>query len=270
MYAALRVYPESWSTLIKSRGVELQDGTCLPADVVLSTIDVKRVFALLDSETAPSSMARAAERAHTGYYNVGEMKLDVALDSPPHLPGLIPEHTGSLYYLQHKSNHYSESLKQIFSGRFPASIPMMAAVPSIEDPTLAPPGKAVLWLSAFVPARWEDGTTWPNANTRVAEAMLDSFERFAPGTRSKIIGMQITGPAEWEARTGNPAGNPNHLDMTVDQLFTLRPDPLISDYSTPISGLYLSGAGTHPGGGVHGVPGFLTAQRVLTTERARG
>jgi beta-carotene ketolase (CrtO type) len=93
--------------------------------------------------------------------------------------------------------------------------------------------------------------------------MLDTLEDFAPGIRPLIQAKTINGPAEWESRTGNPAGNPNHLDMTIDQLFGFRPGVGISRYSSSIQGLYLSGAGAHPGGGVHGMPGKLAAKRIL-------
>lgn len=243
-------------------GVELDNGETLPAPLVVSNVDLKRVAALLEHGGTPT-MARAAAQAHSGIFNVGEMKLDIALDSVPQLVNLRPDFAGALYYLQHHDGHYADAMAAILAGQLPGSLPMMVAVPSVADPTLAPPGKAVLWLSAFVPARWQDGSTYPEANARVTEAMLDSFERFAPGTRAKILSIQATGPAEWENRTGNPAGNPNHLDMTADQLFTLRPSPRLSDHRAPIRGLYLSGAGTHPGGGVHGMPGLLAAQAVL-------
>ena len=243
-------------------GVELDDGEGLEASVVISSIDLKRMARLLDHGGTPDT-ARAAARAHSGQFNVGEMKLDLALEEVPRMVNVRPDFTGALYYLQDHADHYAEAMRSILAGQLPDRLPMMAAIPSIADPTLAPPGKAVLWLSAFVPARWQDGNTWPDANARVTETMLESFERFAPGTREKIIAVQATGPAEWEKRTGNPAGNPNHLDMTVDQLFTLRPSPGLSNYRTPIRGLYLSGAGTHPGGGVHGMPGLLAAQAVL-------
>jgi beta-carotene ketolase (CrtO type) len=251
-------------------GVDLSDGTFLEANTVVSSIDVKRVVSLLDSSAAPPELNRVSARAHTGIFNVGEMKLDLALDRPPQMIGLSDRHAGSLYYLQEDPKHYGRAMQTIFAGGLPDPLPMMAAVPSVEDPSLAPSGQAVLWLSAFVPARWSDGSTWPQANLRVQEVMLNSFERFAPGTKERVVGIQATGPGEWETRTGNLAGNPNHLDMTLDQLFTLRPGPGLSNYRTPIRGLYLSGAGTHPGGGVHGVPGFLAAQAVISDSRAHG
>jgi len=94
-----------------------------------------------------------------------------------------------------------------------------------------------------------------------------TLERFAPGITASVIGRQVTGPSDWEQRLGNPAGNPNHVDMTIDQLFSLRPAPGFARYRTPVAGLYLSGAGTHPGGGVHGMPGKLAAEALLSDER---
>lgn len=247
----------------KVLGVELADGTIEKADIVVSSIDLKRMAALLDPATTPDLQA-AAKRVRSGAFNVAEMKVDLALDSIPRLTGLPAEFATSLYYFQHDATHYHRATQSIFAGRLPDMFPMMAAIPSLADPTMAPPGKATLWLSAFVPKVWaEANSTWPEANERVMDAMLDSFEHFAPGTRKTILKVQITGPAEWEARTGNPGGNPNHLDMTADQLFTLRPGPGLSESRTPVQGLYLSGAGIHPGGGVHGMPGRITAQAIL-------
>jgi phytoene dehydrogenase-like protein len=243
-------------------GVELDSGQLLCGEVAVASIGLPRVAAMIEPGLAPT-LHSASAHAHSGAYNVGEMKLDIALDATPEVLNARPDFAAALYYLQHHPDNYSQAMKSILAGRLPDQLPMMAAVPSLADPTLAPPGKAVLWLSAFVPARWADGSTWPEANARVAEAMLDSWEQFAPGTRGLILAMQSTGPHEWEQRTGNPAGNPNHLDMTPDQLFTFRPAPGLGGHRTPIRGLYLSGAGTHPGGGVHGMPGLQAANAIF-------
>jgi len=118
-----------------------------------------------------------------------------------------------------------------------------------------------------VPAAFTDGSKWPDANERAADSVFATLEQFAPGITASVVGRKVTGPSDWESRLGNRAGNPNHLDMTIDQLFSLRPASGFSRYRTPISGLYLSGAGTHPGGGVHGMPGKLAAAAVLADER---
>jgi len=244
-------------------GAQLDDRTEMSAEIVVSTIDVKRLAACFDPDGLPPAFARAAHRAHSGLFNVGEMKLDLALDAVVLPPALTRAQAGSLFYLQQHPGHFAEAMRSICAGHLPSQLPMMAAIPSVADPSLAPPGRSVVWLSAFVPARWADGSTWPAANEAVAEAMLASYEFFVPGTRSHLLKYQITGPAEWEERTGNPAGNPNHIDMTIDQIFGLRPAAGLAHYRSPIAGLYLSGAGTHPGGGVHGMPGRLAAETIL-------
>jgi len=242
-------------------GLELKDGEKVTAGRVVSTLDIKRVAGWL-GDAVPSGLERAAARAHCGLYNVGEIKLDIALDGPPSFINDTSEDAGALKYLMHRVNSYVQSFKDIIAGLFPEDPPLMVGVPSIDDPSMAPPGKAVLWVSSFVPATLRDGLTWPEANAEAAERVLASFERFAPGTRAKILHTEITGPHEWEVRTGNPAGNPNHIDMTMDQCFSFRPGIGLDQYTTPVEGLYLSGAGTHPGGGVHGMPGKLAAQAI--------
>jgi phytoene dehydrogenase-like protein len=161
------------------------------------------------------------------------------------------------------------SFRSLAAGQLPDPLPVMFAVPSASDPSLAPPGKAVAWVSAFVPALPADGRRWPDGNAEAADAALATVELFAPGFRSLVVDAVVTGPAEWEARTGNPHGNPNHIDLTVDQLFGSRPAAGLARYRTPIRGLFLSGAGTHPGGGVTGQPGRNTAMAVLGVQRGK-
>jgi beta-carotene ketolase (CrtO type) len=248
-------------------GVALDSGKKLEADNVVSTIDVRRVTELLPAEQLTAAWRKAFAGTHSGLFNIGEIKVDVALDRPPVFLGKAPEFAGSLRYLMHAPEAYVEATKIVTGGRIPEQLPLMVAIPSADDPSQCPPGKATLWASAFVPAVFADGNRWPDANEKAADAVFRTLERFVPGITSSVIGRKITGPSDWEARLGNPAGNPNHLDMTIDQLFSLRPTLGFSRYKTPIAGLYLSGAGTHPGGGVHGIPGKLAAAAVLADER---
>ena len=248
-------------------GVALDSGVKVEADNVVSTIDVKRVAQLLPPDVLTEPWRKALAGTHSGLFNVGEIKVDAALERPPVFRGEPPEFLGSLKYLMHTPEGYVEAMRVVTGGRIPARLPLMVAVPSADDPSQCPPGKATLWVSAFVPAVFTDGNRWPDANEKAAEAVFQTLEQFAPGITSSVLGRQITGPSDWEARLGNRAGNPNHLDMTLDQLFSLRPAHGFSRYRTPVGGLYLSGAGTHPGGGVHGIPGKLAASAVLADQR---
>jgi len=248
-------------------GVALDSGEKMEADNVVSTIDVKRVAGLLPAELLTAPWRKALAVTHSGLFNVGEIKVDAALDRPPVFSGETPAFAGSLRYLMHSPDGYTSALRIVTGGRIPNALPLMVVIPSAQDPTQCPPGKATLWASAFVPAAFTDGSSWPGANDKAADAVFETLEQFAPGITASVIGRKVTGPWDWEGRLGNPAGNPNHLDMTIDQLFSLRPAPGFSHYRTPVPGLYLSGAGTHPGGGVHGMPGKLAAAAVLGDER---
>jgi beta-carotene ketolase (CrtO type) len=251
----------------KAAGVKLDSGVTIAADNVVSTIDLQRVAAMLPQELLTEPWRRALATTHSGIFNVGEIKLDAALDRPPVFRNEPREFAGSLKYVMHAPDAYVNSMRVVTGGTIPREMPLMVVIPSAEDASQCPAGKATLWVSAFVPARFSDGSSWPHANEQAADAIFATLERFAPGITASVIERKITGPWDWEARLGNRAGNPNHLDMTIDQLFMMRPAPGFSRYRTPISGLYLSGAGTHPGGGVHGMPGKLAASAVLADER---
>src|SRR6185437_3051745 len=101
-----------------------------------------------------------------------------------------------------------------------------------------------------------------------ADEMVEVFARYAPNTADLIVGRRITTPADRQAITGNLNGNPFQLDMSLDQSLRFRPAPGLADYTTPAGGLYLTGSGTHRGGGVTGVPGYNTAHAIL--DRASG
>jgi len=248
-------------------GVALDAGEKIEADNVVSTIDIKRVAGLLPTELLTGQWRKALSATHSGLFNVGEIKVDAALDRPPTFRGETAAFAGSLKYLMHTPDAYVAAMRVVTGGRIPAQLPLMVVIPSCDDPSQCPQGKATLWASAFVPAAFMDGDEWPGANEKAENAVFETLEQFAPGIGATVVARKVTGPSDWEAKLGNRAGNPNHLDMTIDQLFTLRPAPGFSRYRTPIPGLYLSGAGTHPGGGVHGMPGKLAAAAVLEDER---
>ena len=140
----------------------------------------------------------------------------------------------------------------------------MLAFPSALEDGWAPPGRAALWLSTFVPWRPAAGRWDPSALERAADHAWRTAEK-ALGTTLDPVERHLAGPLDWVARTGNPHANPNHVEMSLDQLLSFRPSPSLSGYRTPIGGLFLTGAGTHPGGGVTGRPGRNAAAVVLDT-----
>ena len=197
----------------------------------------------------------------SGSLNVAEFKVDLALSTKAEPGGF--GHPEAVWMLQPRPGSIDRSFGEIAAGRLPSEPSMMWASPSAVDPSAAPDERGTAWISAFVPARLFDGE-WTDATVAATtDWLLDGFDAIAgAGIRDGIVDMRVTGPPDWERRTGAAFGNPNHIDMTIDQLFSLRP-PTGNGYRTDAPWLYLSGAGTFPGGGLSGLPGRNAAMTVL-------
>jgi phytoene dehydrogenase-like protein len=142
--------------------------------------------------------------------------------------------------------------------------PLVAMTFSAADETLAPAGHEVLWLwGQYFPYEMADGATWDDLGSEIADRLIDTFEQYAPGTRAKIVGQLFQHPAWLERHLGLYRGNVMHLEMGLDQMFALRPMAGQADYRTPLKGLYLTGASTHPGGGIMGASGRNAARELL-------
>jgi phytoene dehydrogenase-like protein len=178
-----------------------------------------------------------------------------------------PSHTGlqllcpSSTYLD---NAYADYLRGIPS-RDPA---VLAMTFSAIDDTLAPPGKHTVYLwSQYHPYELSTGETWDDIREREAEKIIDVATRYAPNLKSAISDVYIQTPLDIERLHGMHRGNVMHLEMSFDQMFLFRPTPELSDYTTPFENLYLTGASTHPGGGIFGASGYNTAHVVLRKRR---
>jgi phytoene dehydrogenase-like protein len=150
------------------------------------------------------------------------------------------------------------------AGRPAADPPIVGMSFSAVDPSLAPPGGEVLWLWAqYFPYELAGERGWDEIEDEVAESILDAFEVYAPGTKASVVGRLFQHPLWLERELGLRRGNVMHLEMSLDQMFTLRPSMDMSQYASHIPGLYLTGASTHPGGGIMGASGRNAARVVL-------
>lgn len=140
---------------------------------------------------------------------------------------------------------------------------------SAVDDSLAPPGGDVLWLWAqYYPYELSSGS-WETRTAEARENILNAFEHYAPGTRDTIVGELVQTPQWLETNLGLHRGNVMHLEMSFDQMFSFRPWMKASQYRWPgVQGLYLTGASTHPGGGIMGASGRNAAQ-VLVKDLTR-
>ncbi len=132
---------------------------------------------------------------------------------------------------------------------------------------LAPAGQHVLSaIVQYAPYALKEG--WENGRQRFMDSALDTLERFAPGLRSCIVAAEVVTPADMEQEFRISGGHWHHGDLAFDQFLMVRPVPGAAQYRTPVAGLFLCGAGCHPGGGVMGVAGRNAAQQVLTGDRS--
>jgi phytoene dehydrogenase-like protein len=153
----------------------------------------------------------------------------------------------------------------------PARDPAVIAMTfSAIDPDVAPPGKHTVFLWAqYFPYELSGGRQWDDIREGVADSVLEVLYRYAPNMRGKIIDRFIQTPLDLERRLGLLRGNVMHIEMSFDQMFMFRPLHDLAGYRTPVGGLYLTGASTHPGGGVFGASGYNTAKVVLSDARRR-
>jgi phytoene dehydrogenase-like protein len=141
-------------------------------------------------------------------------------------------------------------------------------IPSLTDPSVAPPGKHV--MSCFVqyaPYHLKEGT-WDGQRDAFADTVIDTIAEYAPNIRSIILHRQVLTPLDIEREFGLTEGNIFQGELTLEQLFFLRPAPGWAKYATPIRNLYMCGSATHPGGGIMGAPGRNAAKRILSGARS--
>jgi phytoene dehydrogenase-like protein len=146
----------------------------------------------------------------------------------------------------------------------PSQSPLLElTVPTLYDPSLAPPGKHIMGIFIqYAPYTLRD-THWDELREPFAYRVLDLIEEYAPGFRNLVIEKQVLTPLDLEQRFGLTGGNIFHGEMSLDQMFVMRPVAGWARYRTPVRGLYLCGSGAHPGGGVMGAPGYNAAREML-------
>uniref|UniRef100_A0A673I1Y8 Pyridine nucleotide-disulfide oxidoreductase domain-containing protein 2-like n=1 Tax=Sinocyclocheilus rhinocerous TaxID=307959 RepID=A0A673I1Y8_9TELE len=254
-----------------AKGVVLTDGTEVHSKVVLSNATPYITFKQLTPQDAlPEAFITAVDQID---YTSPVTKINVAVDKLPNFlaapnsadgkPG--PHHQCSIHLNCESVEVLEEAYREGQQGR-PSSRPMIEmTIPSVLDPTLAPPGCHVVSLFIqFTPYLLEGRRAWTDEDReRFADTAFDWVERYAPGFKKSIVGKDILTPADLERVFGLTGGNIFHGSMSLDQLYLARPLPSVADYRTPVKGLYLCGSGSHPGGGVMGAAGWNSALKVL-------
>lgn len=242
-----------------AQGVRVNGQVYTSRAVLSGTHIVETIHHLLPESLRPTP--KHAYRVGNGFGAV----LRLALSEPVDYVGFDNQKARvALQLLCRDRQQIHDAYADFLKGHPAKDPPIVGMSFSAVDDTLAPPGGEVLWLWAqYFPYELADGQSWDTIGDRVADSILDTFERYAPGTRDKIVGQLFQHPLWLERELGLYRGNVMHLEMGMDQMFMMRPSANMSGYRSHLDGLYLTGASTHPGGGIMGASGRNAARVIM-------
>ncbi|HZP90328.1 MAG TPA: NAD(P)/FAD-dependent oxidoreductase [Actinomycetota bacterium] len=252
----------------RALGVELADGSTVRARrVVSSAHPITTYLDLVGEERLPPEVVRDVRRYRT---RSGSVKVNVALSELPEFPSWDQEgdvHRG-LIAVSPSIEYLERAWDDAKYGR-PSEHPYVEVVfPTAHEPAgLAPEGKHVmLAFTQYGPYELREGT-WDEEREPYGRRVIQTLGAYAPNLAGAVERMEVLAPKDIEERFGLIGGNIMQGELTPDQLFSFRPIPGYGDYRSPVAGLYLCGSGTHPGGGVMGVPGRNAASVILRDHR---
>jgi phytoene dehydrogenase-like protein len=246
------------------RAVVLEGGERIPAANVITAMDVKT--ALLTLLDPPLDGDAAADLSAARRSNVVQAVVHVATDRLPAYPGNRAGDWNGLQSYVDRLDDLTTGWLHAEAGLLPDPLPLYAFTPSAIDPTLAPPGHHTVYLACpAAPSSVEGG--WPARRDEFVERCLDTVEARAPGFRASVTGVATWTPDDMERVERWPGGHPMYLDIALDQLGPFRPTKRLGGWRTPVTGLYVSGAGTNPSGGIVGTPGRQAARALLSDSR---
>ena len=247
----------------KAYGVVLQSGEEVHAQVVVSGVDPKRTF--LKMVDARHLDAEFVNRVEKFKIRGSSAKVNLALDALPNftsLPGDGP-HLGGAISISPSIDYIERAYDDAKYGDFSRLPYMDIIIPSLLDPSMAPPGKHVMSIFVqYAPYHLKNGA-WAERREEFGDTVIDTLSEYAPNLKTIILHRQVVTPWDMEQEFGLTEGNIFQGELTLDQLFFLRPVPGWAKYRTPIKNLYMCGACTHPGGGVMAASGRLAALEIL-------
>jgi phytoene dehydrogenase-like protein len=241
-------------------GVVLENAEEITAHVIVSAVDPSTTFLNM---VGPRELDTGFVRKVKKIRNHGDAaKLHLALDRPPRFTGVdVAGHRGRLV-IAPSTDHVERAFNPAKYGEFSPEPVLEVTLPSLADPYLAPDGACVLSaVVQYAPYRLREG--WERGKPKFFKAIMDLLERYAPGIGKLTRHVQLLTPVDIEQRYRMPGGHWHHGELQADQMLMSRPAFGAEGYSTPIDGLFLCGAGSHPGGGVSGAPGLNAARRIL-------
>ena len=254
-----RVMIEAGANGLAASGVELENGEQISASGVVSSTDPQRTFVdLVGVEHLEIGFTNRIRRLRCDGYVA---KLHLALSGTPHFDGLAG--AGSRMIIAPDMDAIEFAWDDAKYGHVADEPVMELLVPSMHDASLAPAGQHVLSANVmYVPYRRRGGWT-DEAREELMQRAIDKIARYAPGIREQVVRGELLTPADLEQRYRVTGGHWHHTDFALDQLLMMRPTYEAAQYATPIPGLYLCGAGSHPAGDLTGMPGHNAASEIL-------
>ncbi len=247
-------------------GVEAANGERFDSYTVISNADPKRtILELVGARHFETGFARRAYHLRAAG---NAAKLHLALDALPEFRGLAQQDLAQRLVIAPDEHYVERAFNPAKYGETSPAPVVEITFPSIGDDALAPAGKHVLSaIVQYAPHGLRAG--WNDATRRAFEStVVDTIERYAPGLRSRIVASELLTPADIEKEFGNTGGHWHHAELRLDQFLFVRPLNGAAQYALPLDGLYLCGAGSHPGGGVSGAAGRNAARTILARDKA--
>ena len=244
----------------RAAGVELESGERLAASCVISNADPKSTFlGLVGARHLDTGFVRRIDHLRTRGLAA---KLHLALDRAPAFAGLPAEALRGRLLLAPSLEYLERAFNATKYAEYSAAPAFEITVPSLSDPGLTPAGHHVLSaIVQYVPYEVQGG--WEQARRALLERCIDTLAQLAPGLESSIVAAELLTPVDLERELRIGGGHWHQADLAFDQFYFVRPVPGATQHATPLPGLYLCGAGCHPGGGVMGIAGRNAAQAIL-------
>ena len=254
----------------RATGVTLDDGSVIDAALVVSNADPKRTFLqLVPDGELDAEFRHAIEGIRM---NGPCAKVNLVLSEEPRVHGMPETHDRierSLFTLVPSLREAEDMYNAAARGDIPEHLWVDCVLASNVDPGLVTDGHHVLTCFVQYLPYDPDATTWDAEREKLGDRVVDIIGRYAPNVPDAVVARRVLTPYDLEQTFGITEGNIFHGDISMEQLFFMRPVPGWAQYRTPLDGLYLCGAGTHPGGGVTGAPGYNAAHRILADRRGR-
>ena len=248
----------------QTHGVELENGEQIMAGAVVSNADPKTTFFdLLGARHLEAGLVRRIQNIRMCG---NASKLHLALNGPPEFSGLDTSQAGERLLIAPDIEYVERAFNHAKYGEYSAHPVAEITLPSLHDDSLAPRGQHVLSaIIQYTPYELQVG--WPTARQEFTDNAIDLIAQYAPNIREQVIHAELLTPVDIEREFRIHGGHWHHGELALDQFLMMRPAPGIAQYQTPISGLYLCGAGSHPGGGVMGSAGRNAANSVLASDK---